>query len=94
MAHSKSQACDPHLSLFVLNVQLFVYVNVLCACFALSLCMSVCSCVLCSLCLYVGSGSARPWMDSLEPETLYVASEQAGLPTLPVSNSEVSTLGG
>ncbi|KAF7657845.1 hypothetical protein LDENG_00021240 [Lucifuga dentata] len=32
--------------------------------------------------------SARPWMDSLDPETLYVSPEQTGQPTLPPSSPE------
>lgn len=42
--------------------------------------------------VYVSSRSARPWMDSLDSETLYVSPEQTGQPTLPLPNSEVSNL--
>ncbi|XP_030269529.1 CUGBP Elav-like family member 1 isoform X3 [Sparus aurata] len=38
------------------------------------------------------SSSARPWMDSLDPETLYVSPEQTGQATLPLPNLEVSNL--
>ncbi|XP_036951382.1 CUGBP Elav-like family member 1 isoform X2 [Acanthopagrus latus] len=38
------------------------------------------------------SSYARPWMDSLDPETLYVSPEQTGQATLPLPNLEVSNL--
>ncbi|KAM8762411.1 CUGBP Elav-like family member 1 isoform 11-T12 [Acanthopagrus schlegelii] len=38
------------------------------------------------------SSCARPWMDSLDPETLYVSPEQTGQATLPLPNLEVSNL--
>lgn len=63
-------------------------------CFFVIVYVSVVLYVLCPLCLYVDSGSPRPWMDSLDPETLYVSPEQAGQPALPLPNSEVSNLGG
>lgn len=40
--------------------------------------------------VYDRGSSARPWMDSLDPETLYVSPEQTGQTTLPLPNLEVS----
>lgn len=62
---------------------LYLFVIVL---FVWSLCfvgpVSVCS----------SSSSAKPWMDSLDSETLYVSPEQTGQPTPPLSNPEVSSM--
>lgn len=57
-------------------------------------CVSGSWCVVSPVFVYVSrsSSSARPWMDSLDPETLYVSPEQTGQATLPLPNLEVSNL--
>ena len=88
------------LSLLFVVCIFVVYLFVLC----LFVCVCVCVCVdldlvccgdlvlcLCvCVCVCVGSSSTRPWMDSLDPETLYVSPEQAGQPPLTLPTLEVS----